>query len=244
MLHCPELDPTASLPYAYSQMLYVGTEAGVVSVMLTAEEATWKYGAAQLKLQALEGRPITAIRGHRQKPYRALVASKTGAVVVWNWKVGIGFDLDRQKNRTSGPKVEDSSVLDVQWAYGIKAIVLALASGNIKAYKLKALTTPLWHVQVARDPIERIFVSLRQTLPLTIVSFTRTGSTFEALHRRGVCDVWRDTATEGDRGISARLQESAGGDAEGRKCRRNSQARQEQGPKHLLLCGFGHHLRQ
>ena len=91
-MHIPDLDFVPSMCCDSSEIIYIGTESGSVSVISVAERNLKKFAAIDWKsifphAQKLPANPVMAIQVNRKKPHRILLAFKFTGAVIWNIKV-------------------------------------------------------------------------------------------------------------------------------------------------------------
>jgi len=172
----PDLDFIQTTCSDSADLIYLGTELGIIYVISASEQIIRQFSPLNWKnlfphaQKLCPTNPVTSIHIHRKKPYRILVTFKFTGAAIYNI---------RKKKITQIVNTTRTEIFDSCWAYDLKGIGLVYSSGDIVFFNSKGkLRAPLLIIPSEKDQVEKIFWIKQEALPAILISQTINGKIY------------------------------------------------------------------
>ena len=92
-MHTPNLDVVPAICFDCSDIIWIGTESGILYALFATEQSIKKVAPISWKSifphaqKSYSNNPIVSIRVNKRKPYRILVGFKYTGAVIYNFNV-------------------------------------------------------------------------------------------------------------------------------------------------------------
>lgn len=173
-IHAPD---TENIIGIHLDQLYIGTEQGLFYIFNITDKTLKKYSPINNKLifplsaKLADPVEISAIKTHRKKPHRVLIAFKNAGAIIWSMK---------KKQFSRRITVTKMQILDAEWALENDSFILGFSTGSIAFCSIKGkIKDDVTPIKICNDPISHIFwLKHIDSKSAILISETNSGSIF------------------------------------------------------------------